>query len=59
MKPFWVNRYAEAEGKPADISVTQPEEKRGFMVRLLESIRIGAKVKKDGAEITIKGGAEF
>ena len=59
MKPFWVQRYAESEGKPADISVTKPEDKRGFLVRLLESIRIGGKVKKDGAEITIKGGAEF
>jgi hypothetical protein len=59
MKPFWVNRYADAEGKPADISVDQPEDKRGFLVRLLESIRIGGKVKKNGAEITIKGGAEF
>jgi hypothetical protein len=34
-------------------------DERGFWKRLWSSIRIGGKVKKNGAEITIKGGAEF
>jgi hypothetical protein len=38
---------------------TPPVDRRGFWVRLLDSLRIGAKVKKRGAEIQITGGTDF
>jgi hypothetical protein len=38
---------------------TPPVDRRGFLVRLLESIRIIPRVKKTGLGVQITGGTDF
>jgi hypothetical protein len=57
-----VDRYGDTQAKiPADVLRPIPaQDKRGFLVRLLDSIKVKVRMKgakPDGVQVT--GGAEF